>query len=107
MAVFRKMVSMARTPVEKAEAMIADMPSMGPDIPYGLCISLDEIDLEKLDIEEDCEVGDTVHLFALAKVTSVSKRDGGDGPKVRVELCLENLCVESESAENVEMAAAE
>lgn len=98
---FSKMVSMERTPEEKAET-VAEMMSPAismPDYPFGLCISLDEDDLEKLDLEDDCEVGDMIDLRAFARVTSVSKtqRDGKDC--CRVELQIEMLAVENESDE--------
>lgn len=103
MARFHKMVSMVRTPDEKLEQRERDSypPAISamPDVPYGLCISLTEVELEKLDLEDDCEVGDIIHLFAMAKVTSVSKRDTGDGCDCRVELSITDLAVEDESTE--------
>ena len=104
MAQFRKMVSMSRTPAEKVEAMMDFMPSATdmPNVPYGLCICLTDVELEKLDLDGDCDVGDTIHLFALAKVTSVSKQDTGDGEKCRIELSLTDVAVESEDEENEE-----
>ena len=103
MSKFHRMVSMERTPDEKAveraqnecPPSIADM----PDVPYGLCICLTEVELEKLDLEDDCEVGDLVHLFCMAKVTSVSKNDTGRGPKCRVELAITDMEVENEDTE--------
>ena len=103
MARFHKMVSMLRTPDEKAEERIRDSYpppiSAMPDVPYGLCISLTQVELEKLDLEEDMDVGDMIHLFAMAKVTSVSKRDTADGCDCRVELSIVSLAVEDESTE--------
>ena len=106
MAKFHKMVDMTRSPEEKSEERMKEiLPSAiadVPDVPYGLCISLTETELEKLELECDCEIGDTIHLFALAKVTSVSKQDTTAGTKIRVELALTDVCVESEDEENEE-----
>lgn len=76
-----------------------------PNVPYGLCLCLTETELEKLDLEEECEIGDVIHLFALAKVTSVSKQDSGDGPKCRIELAITDLAVEDEDNETAAEAA--
>lgn len=98
---FSKMVSMERTPAEKVEeVMEMASPVMSvPDYPYGLTISLEEDDLEKLDLEDDCEVGDMIDLRAFARVTSVSKRQVGGKDCCRVELQIEQLAVENEDDE--------
>lgn len=112
MAAFRHMVSMARSPEEKAEDRarneyprpVSDM----PDVPMGLCICLTETELSKLGIDPekiDCSVGDTCHIFALAKVTSVSKRDTGNGPECRLEMSLTDMAIEDEDEEEAEDAA--
>lgn len=103
MAGFHKMVSMARTPVEKEEEVeeMASPIAHVPDVPYGLCISLSEVELEKLGLPDDPEVGDMLHLVGMATVTSVSKHDHGSGPSCRVELCLGHMAVESEDDEDV------
>ncbi len=70
--------------------------------PYGLSISITHEELEKLGLDADCEVGDMIHLFALSKVTSVSKTDTGEGEKCRIELQITHLGLESEDEENKE-----
>lgn len=50
--------------------------------PYGLCICLTDAEIEKLDLDDDCDVGDMISFEAIAKVTAVSKRDTG----TRIEL---------------------
>ena len=75
--------------------------------PYGLCISLGNNELEKLGLDpEDCEVGDMLHIHALAKVTSVSchDREGQDGECHRIELQITHFMddVEDEDEENRE-----
>jgi len=110
MSAFRTMVDMAKTPQEKAEDMAeASAPTalMQPDYPYGLCICLTQDELDKLGLDSDCCVGDMVHLFAMASVTSVSKRDNGAGPECRIELQITHLEVEDEDEENEENEEAE
>lgn len=79
-------ISMQKDPEEMKED--AAMPDMGdqPIFPYGLAISLSQDELEKLDMDDDCSVGDLVCFKSLAKVTSVTKNDTVDGAKTRVEL---------------------
>jgi hypothetical protein len=98
-----KMVDMARSPKEVEET--AAMPMfLQNKYPYGLCISLCQDELEKLDVDHgDWEVGDMFHLHAFAKVTSISQSDTEDGGKnCRVELQITALGAESEDEENEE-----
>ena len=100
---FSKLVDMRRTAEDKAEA-VSDMMSPSPmfeidDFPPGLSISLTEDELEKLDLDDDVEVGDMIDLRAFAKVTSVSKHDRGGKQCCRVELQIVNLAIEDESTE--------
>ena len=105
---FVQMVPMARSPAEKAEEAaesmmppaIADM----PDVPYGLHISLTEEELEKLDLSDDAEVGDMIHLMAMATITSISKNQTSGGCKCRIELAITHLAVEDEDKEDEEEA---
>jgi len=102
MSRFHKMVDLTRSPKEKVEEAEASMPSSiayMPDVPYGLCISLTEVELEKLDLEENCDVGDLVHLFCMARVTSISKNETTDGCRCRIELSITNMAVEDEDNE--------
>lgn len=97
---FSKMVDMRREPPKPEDL---GMPaSIGSDsgYPFGLCISLDEQDLEKLDLNADCESGDMIDLRAFAKVTSVTHRDVDGKQTCRVELQITNLSVENEATED-------
>ena len=96
----RKMIDMAKD----AEEMKESMPSIAPmsevnKYPYGLCICLTNDEIEKLDLDDDVEAGDMMHGFFMAKVTSVSKNDTGDGQKTRVEMQIVAMGVEDENAE--------
>jgi hypothetical protein len=105
MARFKKMVSMERTDEEKHDArreMFSSPIDDMPDVPPGLCICLTESELSKLDLDDDVEVGDMLHMFAMAKVTSVSKHDTGSGPKCRVELSITDMEIEDEDDEDGE-----
>lgn len=89
-----KLVSMA---TDEAEPM-PEMP-MGPEFPYGLRICLTDAELSKLEMSGDCEIGDMIDLRCFARVTSVSKNEGQDGPTCRVELQIENMSCENEMTE--------
>jgi hypothetical protein len=98
------MVDLQRTDDEKAEArmeMYASPMSDMPDVPSGLCICLTEAELEKLDLDDDAEVGDYLHGRFMAKVTSIAKNDSGTGAKCRIELSIVAMSVdENESTED-------
>src|SRR6266567_4995889 len=116
---FQSMVDMAKTPDEvKKEvndypraSFASDLPAPKvPVYPYGLCISLDEDTLAKLKLDGDLpDVGEMIHLAAMAKVTSVSEREREDttGNKTRccrVELQITHLATEVEDQEEVSEA---
>lgn len=101
MAEISKMTDMALTPSEAVEQTMPMSLANTPRYPYGLCISLCQDELEKLGFAAgDMEVGDVVHLHALAKVTSVSQNETEGGMNSRVELQLVMIEIESEDAEN-------
>ncbi len=99
MAGFRRMADMEMSPEEKVEEMMPSAIDTPRDYPIGLTITLTDKELEKLDCDDDCEVGDMIHLFAMAEVTSVSKiqRDGENS--VRIQLQITHLGIEDEDAE--------
>lgn len=67
-----------------------------PKFPYGLRICLTAKELDKLGLDtSEAEVGGTVSMHCMARVTSVS--DGEMGP--RVELQIEDMCIESDDEE--------
>ncbi len=94
-----KLVDMAKGPEEMQESALA-MPSV-PLYDYGLTLRLSHDSLEKLDLDiSDVEAGDLLDFRAMAKVTSVSKNDTGDGEKCCVELQIVMMGIpENESAE--------
>lgn len=72
-----------------------------PRYPWGLCLRLTEKELEKLGLDDDCDVGDYIDIRAFACVTSVSKTDGPEGPRCSVELQVEKMAVENELTEDM------
>lgn len=107
--IITKMVDMAVPAKSLEEKYKGPMPSDTgtPLYPYGLCLSLDEDVLAKLDLDQNCEVGDLIHLFAMAKVTSVSMRDTQEGKSCRIELQITHLGLEDEDEENTDDEASE
>jgi hypothetical protein len=108
----RTFVDMAKSPEEVKEQTTIASPiePKVPVYPYGLCISLTQDDLDKLDLDPDCEVGDIVHLMAMAKVTSRSENEmeTADGKKekcCRIELQITHLSVEDEDDEDPQAQA--
>lgn len=99
---FDGMKHMAKTPHEIEQG---DVPSQENIYPYNLSISLTNDELEKLDLDcsdPECEVGNYVHLHALAEVVGKSKNDTGDGEKHCLNLQITHLEIEDEGAENDE-----
>lgn len=79
----------------------------GPVYPYGLCISLTQVELDKLGLTDDVTVGDMLHIHGMAKVTSVSMSDSENyGPSRRVELQIVSMVGEDEDQENEDVTPA-
>lgn len=102
MAKLKDMANKPSEEKEKAEAIIA--PSK---YPYGLCLRLDEDVMAKLGLDpDDAEVGDTVELQAVAKITAVSQnsRETEDGSKdcACVELQITDMAVGEDDDERDE-----
>ncbi len=94
-------VDMAKKPEEIAKDYTGPAVIGSPSIyPYGLCLCLGKDELEKLNLDDDCEVGDYLDLRALAKVTSVSKNETTDGQSIRIELQITHMAAENESHED-------
>jgi len=110
MQVLPKFVDMAKTATElglnKTEVAVnPEVPSQ-PVYPYGLGICFGQEELDKLDVDvSEIGVGDTVHLFCLAKVTSISTNDTTEGPKTRCEMQITNIAVHDEDQENEDAEA--
>lgn len=101
MAWGKGMVDMARSTEEKIAAVEASMPTpvAASEYPWGLRLSLDEKDLERLGLDASCDVGDTLHFQAMAVVTSVSKNEYNGVHSCRVEMQVQRMAVENEDEE--------
>lgn len=101
MARLNPMVSME---MDDESILDAAMPIPMPErqrFPYGLRICLTDKEMDKMELDiGDAVVGGMVHLHAMARITSVSQNDTPDGKCGRVELQIEDMCVESEDEEN-------
>lgn len=97
-----KLIDMRRTDDEKQKSAALFPVGSQPEYPYGLSLCLTHNELAKLGLESNCEVGEMIHLFALAKVTSISKQDTGNGEECRIELQVTHLGTESEDEEDEE-----
>jgi len=81
------LVDMAMTPEESAEmshCSPSDYPK--PIYPYGLCICLENDQIEKLGLDLNVDAGAMMIFKAAGKVTAVSSRDTDKGPQKRVEI---------------------
>lgn len=97
-----RLVDMARTVKEMTESS-SPMLMNSPLYDYGLTLCFSNETLEKLNLEDDVEVGDLLDTRMLLKVTSVSKNDTGDGEKCRIELQVTHIAVlENESTESID-----
>lgn len=72
-----------------------------PEYPWGLRISFDESTISKLGLDfAQMQVGGLIHGHFMARITSTSEDQGSDGVRRRVELQIQQMCVEGEDEEN-------
>lgn len=103
-----RFVDMAISREEREEAEAVAPPPFGGDreYPYGLCIALENTELDKLGAEgRDFRVGDLLDLRAMAKVTNISQHESEGHTHCRIELQITHLALENESAEQPGEAA--
>lgn len=92
-----KMVDMAMEQPSMGDMPEATNIKLTPQYPYGLTMCLNDDTLKKLNMDDDCTVGDTVHFHCLAKVTSCSESEGSGK---RIELQVIAMSAEDEDGEN-------
>lgn len=103
MSAFRPMVSMELSDDDKLDAVMPIPMPTKPDFPFGLRICLTEKECTKLGIDPaDAFVGGMFHGCFMARITNVNVSDGENGPTCRMEAQIEDMCIESEDAENEE-----
>lgn len=97
-----QMVDMALSPEKREETCApchspADYPQ--PIYPWGLCIRLENEQIDKLGLNTDVEAGDYIAFDAVGKVTSVSSRDTDKGPQKNTEIQIMFMAVAPEHEE--------
>lgn len=112
MASLRSMVDLARTAEELKKDK--DIPApvaakiSSPTYPWGTTLCLNDETLAKLGIEGDLpDVGDTIHIAAMCRVTCASETenttpDGGKETCRRIELQITHMACENEDEEPAE-----
>ena len=84
----------------KLDATEADkengVPPEKPIYPYGTGLCLDEVALDKLDLDpaQDMEVGTLVHIMAVAKVTGYSTREYEGGSHRTLDLQITDMSID-------------
>jgi hypothetical protein len=108
MAKLHPMVSMELDDEDKLDtAMPIAMPEK-PDYPFNLRFAITDKEFAKMELETDnLQRGMLIHVHAICRITDVTTTDGQMGKCCRAEVQIEDMCVESEDAENEEEEAAE
>lgn len=97
MEVIKGMVSLATEMPPEVNMPQAVNLSIMPQYPYGTQLCLNSQTLEKLDLPDDCKVGDSIVFECRAKVTSTSDSDTGGR---RVELQITHIGVDDDEDED-------
>lgn len=97
-------IDMAMSPKEQKEmyASPAGPDADAPIYPYGLCISLTQEELDKLDMDDDVNVGDFFHGRFMAEVRSVSENQTTSGASKCVSLQIVAMSAEDQEDEGEE-----
>ena len=98
MASWHKYINMELSDDDKIDMICPVGRPNQADFPPGLRICLTERELEMLGLEDDCELGDCIHLFCFAEVQAVTKRDG----RCSVELQITDMSAEDENDEDAD-----
>lgn len=103
----RTYVDMEKTPAEVQDDIKSMVSAPSTSVyPYGLCISLTEEELEKLDLDDDCEVGDMISFSAMARVTSRSENEREDAGGKKTSCCRIELQITAMAVDGQEGAPA-
>ena len=98
------LVDLKMSKAEQKTEAVSPEPS---DYSYGLCITLDTDELEKLGITTLPGVGDECHIRAVGEVTSVSENDAGNGQERSVRVQIQMMELRNEGQEEGEESVAE
>ena len=95
-----KLVDLKREP--KKDMPLYDSSPMGGNenpYPWGLQITLEKEDLEKLGLECDCDIGDMIDMRCFAEVVGVNIDKSGNGDSASIRLQIQRIAVENEMSE--------
>ena len=87
---------MALTSMKRSSANEAPADLEKPEYPWGLSITLEKEDMDKLGMAMP-KVGDEVHIVAKAKVSSTNMSEGEDGTYASVGLQLTDMATPGRS----------
>lgn len=96
------LVDLAYTSKERKEEAAEAKSMEPPEYPWGLQIRLENEELKKLGIKDLPEVGEEYHLEVVAKVTSVSENQYGDGRTERcvcLQICMAGVQLDESAAD--------
>ncbi len=99
---YDSMVHMAKIPHEQESASAQPEESV---YPYNLSLSLTGDELEKLGLDcsdEDCQVGNYLHLEVLAEVTGYHKSETTGGTSHTLNLQITHMQLEDDESEDSE-----
>jgi len=73
-----------------------------PEHPPGLCITLTQRELEKLDLEEPENTGDVIHMNVMARVKRITKDNGSCTVECQITdvMVLENESTEGDAEDD-------
>lgn len=97
------MINMKRAP--EREEMPGEIEKDEPRYPYGLCISLEKEDMDKLGLSNLPKVGTEVSFMAKAVVKGTSAYETQGGSDMRVELQITDMEMKADQNERNNAAA--
>lgn len=92
---------------KEAKQEAGAMPSTdAPRYPYGTCLYLDEVAMEKLGITSMPEVGEEIRIVAIGKVTGTSSREYEGGAHQTLDIQLTSMsCDEVPDADDADLSS--
>src|SRR5512135_1090856 len=93
---------------EEASESMGAMPGGESEYPWGMCITLEKRELDRLGIQGTPGIGDEWHMMIIAEVTSVNMQSGGDAEdSIRVGLQITMAQVTMQESAEEEKGEAE
>lgn len=108
MAKLNPMVSMELDDEDKLDALMPIPMPEKPDYPYNLCFAITDKEFAKMKVDTDnLKSGMMIHVHALCRIKDMKRTENDQGKCCRAEVQIEDMCLESEEAENEEVDKAE